>query len=559
MKRKYIIIIVVVSVVLLTAGAVWFFVFRKSNLSKYIPKNAMTVLKVNTMSLAGKLDFDEIENMKSYNQMVDQMDEGGIDMSKLFKNPLKSGISLKDNIYFFTELNDEKYNIGVVLGISDAKKFKDFIEKFASDANLEYKTSEDIFIYTSEEDNNAKISIVWNDDACVIYYGNEESLSKSKRLLNQESEESILSNESYVKSEDKGGDASLYINYKNINKLIEKEVENQNLDSYYPKKIKDLSNNIEGSTFVLNFNKNHISIDGIQFFKDENKTEEFNILGEKGLDSKALDYISSNGKILMAITAVINMKEVFNILKIIPKYDESISELERTIGLSESEIKNLLNGNISMAITEIKMKDIEETTYEYNEYLEDYEFQTNMVSKPVPIYCIQIGIKESNVYNKMIAKISELSEGKITLEGNKMILPTNSEYGDVLFVNINDRIIITNDASAAKEIDENSKGSNSINSDLQKLFSENPIACYVSLDFDNYGSKQIQSLLGNIGQSDKEYKMAKKLMSNFSSFSFAGSLKASTIGVHLKKEGDQNSLMRMILAIDELAADVKKL
>ena len=556
MKKRNIIIIVAVSVVLLTAGAVWYFMFRKSNLSKYIPKNAMTVLKVNTMSLAGKLDFDKIENMKSYDDMVDQMDEVGIDMSKLFKNPLKSGISLKDNIYLFTELNDEKLNIGMVFGISDPNNFKDFIDKFASDANLEYKTSDEIFIYTSEDDNNTEMSIVWNDDACVIYFGNEESLSKSKHLLNQESEESILSNESYVKSEDKGGDASLYINYKNINKVIENEIEN--LDSYYPKKIKDFYKNIEGSTLVLNFNKDHMSIDGVQFFKDENKTEEFNILGEKGLDSKAIEYISSNGKILMGMTAVINMKEVFNILKTIPKYDDGISELERTIGLSESEIKNLLNGNISMAITEIKMKDIEKTTYEYNEYINDYEFQTRMVSEPIPIYCIQIGIKESNVYKKIIAKISELGEGKITIEGNKMTVP-NSEYGDVLFVNLNDRIIITNDASAAKKIDKNSNGSNLINSDLQKLFSENPIACYVSLDIDNYGSKQIQSMFGNSDPSDKEYKMTKKFMDHFSSFSFDGSLKTSKIGVHLKKEGDENSLMRMILAIDELVADVKKL
>ncbi len=517
----------------------------------------MTVLKVNTMSLAGKLDFDKIENMKSYDDMVDQMNEVGIDMSKLFKNPLKSGISLKDNIYLFTELNDEKLNIGMVFGISDPNNFKDFIDKFASDANLEYKTSDEIFIYTSEDDNNTEMSIVWNDDACVIYFGNEESLSKSKHLLNQESEESILSNESYVKSEDKGGDASLYINYKNINKVIENEIEN--LDSYYPKKIKDFYKNIEGSTLVLNFNKDHMSIDGVQFFKDENKTEEFNILGEKGLDSKAIEYISSNGKILMGMTAVINMKEVFNILKTIPKYDDGISELERTIGLSESEIKNLLNGNISMAITEIKMKDIEKTTYEYNEYINDYEFQTRMVSEPIPIYCIQIGIKESNVYKKIIAKISELGEGKITIEGNQMTLPTNSEYGDVLFVNLNDRIIITNDASAAKKIDKNSNGSNLINSDLQKLFSENPIACYVSLDIDNYGSKQIQSMFGNSDPSDKEYKMTKKFMDHFSSFSFDGSLKTSKIGVHLKKEGDENSLMRMILAIDELVADVKKL
>ena len=556
MKKRNIIIIVAVSVVLLTAGAVWYFMFRKSNLSKYIPKNAMTVLKVNTMSLAGKLDFDKIENMKSYDDMVDQMNEVGIDMSKLFKNPLKSGISLKDNIYLFTELNDEKLNIGMVFGISDPNNFKDFIDKFASDANLEYKTSDEIFIYTSEDDNNTEMSIVWNDDACVIYFGNEESLSKSKHLLNQESEESILSNESYVKSEDKGGDASLYINYKNINKVIENEIEN--LDSYYPKKIKDFYKNIEGSTLVLNFNKDHMSIDGVQFFKDENKTEEFNILGEKGLDSKAIEYISSNGKILMGMTAVINMKEVFNILKTIPKYDDGISELERTIGLSESEIKNLLNGNISMAITEIKMKDIEKTTYEYNEYINDYEFQTRMVSEPIPIYCIQIGIKESNVYKKIIAKISELGEGKITIEGNKMTLP-NSVYGDVLFVNLNDRIIITNDASAAKKIDKNSNGSNLINSDLQKLFSENPIACYVSLDIDNYGSKQIQSMFGNSDPSDKEYKMTKKFMDHFSSFSFDGSLKTSKIGVHLKKEGDENSLMRMILAIDELVADVKKL
>jgi hypothetical protein len=207
----------------------------------------------------------------------------------------------------------------------------------------------------------------------------------------------------------------------------------------------------------------------------------------------------------------------------------------------------------------MKMKDIEKTTYEYNEFIGDYEFQTRMVSTPIPIYCIQIGIKESSVYKKMIAKISELGEGKITLEGNKMILPTNSEYGDVLVVNLNDRIIITNDASAAKEIDKNKKGTKSINSDLQKLFSENPIACYVCLNFDNYGNKQIKSMLSDIGQSDKEYQMTKKLMGNFSSFSFDGSLKTSKIGIHLKKEGDQNSLMRMILAIDELVADGKKL
>ena len=46
-------------------------------------------------------------------------------------------------------------------------------------------------------------------------------------------------------------------------------------------------------------------------------------------------------------------------------------------------------------------------------------------------------------------------------------------------------------------------------------------------------------------------------MSNFSSFSFDGSLKSTRIGLHMKKDNDQNSLMRMILAIDELVSDAK--
>jgi len=558
MKKRNI-IIVVVSIILAAAGAIWFFMFKKANLSVYIPKKAISVLKINTMSIASKLDFDEIKNMDSYNSMVDQMEEGGIDMSLLMKNPLKSGVSLKDNIYVFTELHDEKTDIGMVLGISDSKNFKDFIQKFASDSKLEYKSTDDMFMYSASDEEDSRLSIVWNDDACVFYYSNDQSLSKSKRILNQEKEESILTNETFVKSEEKGGDISLYIDYDNIHKIIEDQIENENLNDYYPKKIKNFFENIEGSTFVLNFNENHISVDGLQFFKDESKIQEFNILGEKGLDSKSIDYLTSNGKILMCLSASINMKEVFNIFKTIPKYDDGIAEIEKVIGLNETEIKNLLNGTFTVAITDIKLKDEEVESYIYNEDFTDFEIERKMVTKPVPIYCVQIGIKDVKSYDKLMSKISELSNGEITPEGNKVIIPTKSIYGDIHMVNIKDLIVITNDSAAASVIEDNKKWSHSINSDLKKLFVENPVACYVSLDIDKYGKKEFQSMFGDNNRSDKKFKIAEKFMSNFSSFSFNSSLKSSRVGIHLKKESKNNSLMRTIQAIDALVSDVKKL
>lgn len=561
MSKKNIVYLVV-SVAGILVCSVWFFLNKKSSLPKFIPSDAIGVIRINPLSIVSKLEMKEIKDMKSYDDMMDELDNAGIQISEMFENTNKSGISLSDNIYFFSDNEDKDQNVGMLLAVSNPTQLRDFLERFAKKNRLKYKEKEDLFMYVAENDDDYnKISIVWNADVCLFYSAKENSMSAAKKILHQPEEKSILSSGSFRKSEDKGGDVSLFINNKNLQDLIEEEMQNGNMEEIFPKKLKDYMQNVDGSSIVLNFNDDNITLEGIQYFKDNNKTEQFSLIAEQGISEEGLNFISSNGDILMGISTVLNMEEILKLLKSIPNYDDVQEEIQSSLGLSERELENLLNGTFTFSINEIKIKEVERLVYDYNNYnyeLGDFEHSYEMVSQPIPMFSIQIGLKDQKVFNKLMEKLKEIENENVKQNGNLITVTTNSEIGDVSIVQSNNYVVLTNDAVAAREMKSNGKWNPPSNAEVNTLFRDNPVAAYLDLDLESYGgNKKLKTILGINDDETQEFRLTKKLMNNFKSLTFYSNSKSSSVNVNMKP-GNGNSLMKLIRIVDEVASEEKR-
>jgi hypothetical protein len=350
----------------------------------------------------------------------------------------------------------------------------------------------------------------------------------------------------------------LYLNNKNLQEAIESELEDENMEGFYPEKLKDYMRNIDGSSFTLSLNDDNISLEGFQFFKDDKKAEEFNFLGGSGISEEGLNFISSNGNMLIGLSSVFNMDEILKLMQSIPNYDDFQDEIRSSLDLSEQEIENLFNGALAFSINEIKIKEVEKLVYNYDNYnLEsgDFEYSYQTVPTPVPTYTIQVGLNDPKVFQKLMKKLKEIGNGRVTEDGNLFMIPTNTELGDLNIVQVDNYAVITNDAAAAKELKSNGKWSSSLNAEVSTLLKDNPIAAYWNLDLESYGGdKKLKTILGVNEYETQEYRLTKKVMNNFKSLTLSSDLISSSININMKP-GNGNSLMKIIRILDEVASE----
>jgi hypothetical protein len=364
MNAKKIIIFVSIAVVAII-GSIWFIKYRHSSLPKYIPKTASGVIKINPLSMGSKIDFDAIKKMRSYQtftKITKSFESEFKNMAKFIENPSKIGMSFTDNIYIFgsdlIESNDKA--VGLVFAVSDAEMLKTFIESFAKDANLEFEKSGNLNIYKSQNtltnttaegsefsnDNDNQIAIVWNDEACLIYYAGAKTLSGAKKIMTQSESNSIRSLESFKNTESEGGDMAVYINYS-------KSFSSMNEYISVPQKLKKQLANVDAAAFVVAFNDQDITAKCFQYYKDQSLAKEFQLLQNGGLSKASLEFISPNGKILLGLASMIDMPNLMKLLNSLPETKNTMKELASTTGISTTELESLLDGSLSIALTKL--------------------------------------------------------------------------------------------------------------------------------------------------------------------------------------------------------------
>ena len=558
MKSKKIIILVSTALVAILA-ITYFFATRSSNLPKYIPNTAIGVVKINPLSIGRKIDFDAIKNMKSYKPMMKEMEKESKKFSKFIENPREIGMSLTDNIYFFGEnLSSERNKAaGMVFGVSDANSLKKFIENFAEDANLEYEKSGDLNIYKpkkSESDNeyssSSDFAIVWNNDACLFYYAGKFSVKGAKQIMSQTKENSMLALDAFNESENHGGDMSLFINYKEYTKVIEK-YSGMQITKSFPEKIKKQIDNISGADMIINFDDENISSEFHQYFTDEKLSKEFKFLADKGLSSENLELISPNGKVLMGFGAMLNMETIVNLLKsIIPQYKTGIKEICTATGLTETEIETLLDGSLSFAVTKLNTKQVEEMVYDYENFNpETGEFNSTMqtVTKVVPLMTAQLGFQNEKTWTKILKQIETKSNGMIKPQNNILTIPAGV-LGSVHMVFVKNKLVITNDEESAQTLAKNKTWNNQLDKEINQLFSNNSAAYFIDMNLKNYGEGTLKQWL-KIPEQSEEFETFKSVMSEFNNMQMSGNNTTAAMSLNFTS-GKENSLMRLFKIAD---------
>lgn len=556
MKSKKIIILVTSALVAIVA-ITYFFVTRNSNLPKYIPNTAIGVVKINPLSIGRKIDFDAIKNMKSYKPMMKEMEKESKKFSKFIENPREIGMSLTDNIYFFGENLSSETNkaAGMVFGVSDANSLKTFIESFAKDANLEYEKSGDLNIYSpkksdldNEYSSSSNFAIVWNNDACLFYYAGKFSVKGAKKIMSQTKENSMLALDAFNESEDHGGDMSLFINYKEYTKVIEK-YSGMQFSKSFPEKLKKYYENVSAADIIVNFNDNDIHSEFHQYSIDSKLAKDYKFLSEKGLSNENLELISPNGKMLLGFGAMLNMETIVTLLKSLPEYKSTVKDLSNNIGITETELETLLDGSLSFAISKLNTKQVEEMVYDYENFNpETGEFNSSMqtVTKVVPLMTAQVGFQNEKTWNKILKKIEVTSNGMIKPQNNVLTIPLGTYPIHMVFVK--NKLVMTNDEESAKILAKNKTWNNQFDKELNQLFSENSAAYFIDMNLKNYGEGTLKQGL-NIPEQSEEFELFKSIMSELNNMQMSGNNTEATMSLNFTS-GKENSLMRLFKIAD---------
>lgn len=569
MNKRNMLLIISGVTIFVGVGA-WYLFFKKSNLPKYIPLDSMMVLKIDPSSLASKLDKKALQSMSLYKELSKNLNNEGIKVDQLLENPEQTGMLLSDNIYCFSDVKGKKPCVGIVFAVSDKNKLKDFLNNLTRNSSLKFKESNGNFMFVESEriDDypSSNSAIVWNEEACIVYNSNEESDIEATNMLKLSKEASILSSEAFSSSEDKGGDISMYVNFKRLTSLMGKELDESNEDKLIFEKVKDNLENTDGASLVINLNQDNIDMEIFQFLNEGGKTKNISILSESGIQEKYVDFISTNGDVLFGMSAVLNMENVFKLINTIPGYDKVKNEIEDEFGLTESEIKDLFDGTLTIAVNEIKAKQKKSYNYDlnssYNGYedsndlgnFESYELKSYI---PIPVFSIQIGLNNPSAYQKILRKLKREMEDNMIIDDNLVVIPSEEEIGKICLVQLKDRLIITNDESSAKILKSNGKWSASINQECKTLFTENPMSMYLNLDYKKYINSETEKIFDDSPSSKSEVENFKKIMENFKNLEMSGNNLSARIKLNFTKS-DTHVLMRIFGIMNDFYTEFEK-
>jgi hypothetical protein len=128
MKKK--IIIGVSAAVVVALGVLYFYraYLFGEDLSKYVPKNAAFVVKIDLMGMGKKLDVKGITESSDFKDALEEVPKEQRELvEKVIKDPKISGLNIATSPTIFGYNNsDEAPIIGVLLGISDKEKLEIF-------------------------------------------------------------------------------------------------------------------------------------------------------------------------------------------------------------------------------------------------------------------------------------------------------------------------------------------------------------------------------------------------------------------------------------------------
>lgn len=338
-----------------------------------------------------------------------------------------TGVELKGNNHFALSMKGEEPDYVLFTAkVTNKEKVKQTITKLKISKG-EY-SKEDIKGKEYEFITEKNITLMWDDkDFIVVASQNEDTKKIAQNLMQSRyidaPENSSL--DTYLKRKD---DMNIFVNLETLMQATKNTKDGQNIT-------KEMLDMFESAYYVGsgNFNAGEIVYD-MNIYADKVKSSEFNALSKEAVSKTVFNYLT-NDKLLAFGAVSLDMNAIFNALNLVPKNEFNMSDIELVTGMSQSQLKELLTGDFSVSVLDIKSREVKSTYEAYSDDDDFFEEEFYSYQKTMPLVVFTVGIKDSSKIGSLLRMSGELTFDKgvckldedayLTINEEKMILTTD--------------------------------------------------------------------------------------------------------------------------------------
>lgn len=503
------------SILLVVGMLVLFFLFRSHTNDahlKVIPKNAAAVLKINISELASKAD---LLNLLQEPAFKSKSASGKNSLNQLLSNPFAAGIDPLENVYGFLSKEDECTIAAIVFKVRD----KNDLSSFVSELGFSQTPEEESGIYYSEIDQHR--GIAWNEESGIMLSVSDgDKRIFAAKFLNQKTEESILSNNSYKLFSEKVFDIGLYLDNKRLSQM-----------SGAGNSLSSFGFTDGHGELAINFEKDKISTRYTNFPETKQAND---ILKKNGFAAKHFEALAPQSPLVcFGISTDIN--SLFSSIEKDALLKNNLADLESNIELPEAELKELFNGDLSIAFTDFK--DI--STYDPRikaqvvDMVKQYGSSVREeLALAVPMAYVSIGVTDVEKTNLLLQNSGMQKMGEFyAVPGLNFITYAVAK---------NEKLFITNDYYAAEAF---SKNGNFPTQLPESISTTNPLLCWADLDQKHFPVALTQAMKENYNTQTLEFFLT--ALKPFKSLKMESSENGSQLDIFLTS-GNGNSLYRLL-------------
>lgn len=470
---------------------------KKSENLKVIPKDAIAVVSFDLQSLYKKADVEELQKLKSFQKLKEEISNNNKEMGKIFneilKDPKSSGVDFKKNAFFFV-CDSKKYGgdsrnpyIGVTAVLSDDAKFKDLLNRVsqATEAQLDIKKEGALNIVYFNEG----ASLSWDNKKMLFLVNDNYSTRVDvvlKKLYEQSKSEQITDIKGFSDFLDGQKDINVWLNFGGF----------MQDDSMF-------LNGIAASLYksLFNMQKDSYFYGFIDFGKDDIKLTTYSIYNKetaKLLKKYDLYDISFDKDILknfpeklpIAIGGAVNVKNYYEFLK--AQFGKELNEddlvkLLNTQGLTKDNVLNFFGGSFVLAIEGFEnQKYISYDLVEDEQSEDGYEYKEVEKERMFPVFGLSFNIGDKTLLDKGITLAG------LALENGYYKLPLQKDL-TFYFAYNNKAFYGSNSPKGVEAFLKGGVSNNAVNSDFGKHVSKDLTYFYMSLDPNNYPKEYFDS------------------------------------------------------------------
>ena len=525
---------------------------KKSENLKVIPKDAIAVVSFDLQSLYKKADVEELQKLKSFQKIKEELNNNNKEMGKIFSeilnDPKASGVDFKKNAFLFG-LNNKKYGgdsrnpyIGVTAVLSDDAKFKDLLNRVSQAKNLQLDIKKEGTLNIVRLDQGTYLS--WDSKKILFLKGdNTEATGVDivlKKLYEQSKSEQITDIKGFSDFLDGQKDINVWLNFGGF-------VQDDSifLNGMVASLYRGLFNMQKDSYFYgfIDFDKDDIKLTTYSIYNEETakllkKYDLYDITFDKDILKNTPE------KLPLAMGGAINVKNYYEFLKAQFGKDFNEDDLIRVLstqGLTKDNVLNFFGGSFMLAIEGFEnQKYISYDLVEDEQSKDGYEYKEVEKERMFPVFGLSFNIGDKTLLDKGVTLAS------LALENGYYKLPLQKDL-TLYFAYNNKAFYGSNSPKGVEAFLKGGVSNNAVNSDFGKHVSKDLTYFYMSLDPNNYPKEYFDSF------KDKKDKFAFDLFTQHSvNLECKRIDNSSAEAIYHLKGVEKNSLNTFFKSIDKI-------